>query len=156
VTVLGGNATTNGLLQSARGLGSLLGALMIAAVGSIIARGKLFTVGNIVFPVLLLVFAAVRWLPFSLLAMTGVGWGFMVVANISNSLVQTQVPDRIRGRVMSIYTLTFFGLLPLGSLLAGAAADRFGEPLTVAVGGFLVLVFAIWVWIKVPELRKSS
>ncbi len=156
VKVLGGDATTNGFLQSARGIGAMSGALMIAAMGGFIPRGKLVTLGGWVMPLLLLIFAAVRWLPLSLLTLVGVGWGFMVFANSSNALLQTQVPDQLRGRVMSIFTLAFFGLMPIGSLLAGALATRIGEPLTVVAGALLVLVFQALVWLRFPQVRQAE
>jgi MFS family permease len=156
VDVLGGDATTNGLLQSARGVGALAGALMLAAVGGFLPRGRLFTVGNLVFPALLFVYAFLRWLPLSLLCLVGVGWGFMVMANSSNVLVQTQVPDDLRGRVMSIYTLAFFGLMPFGSFIAGRLAERIGEPATVLAGALILLAFALWVRLRVPEVSAAS
>ncbi|HSF80825.1 MAG TPA: MFS transporter, partial [Anaerolineales bacterium] len=134
VDILGGDATTNGYLQSARGVGALIGALMLAATSAFWPRGKLLAVGSFVFPLLLLVFSTLHLLPVTLLALLGIGWGFMITANASNSLVQAQVPDELRGRVMSIYTLAFFGFIPIGSLLAGAAAAAFGAPLTVRLG----------------------
>ncbi len=156
VNILGGNAATNGFLQSARGLGALAGALMIAAFGSYVLRGRLVTLGSFVMPVFLLVFSAMRWLPLSLLSLVGIGWGFMVFANSSNALLQNQVPDALRGRVMSIFVLAFFGLMPIGSLLAGVAAARFGEPLAVAVGAAALLLYAVLVWVRIPELRKAG
>jgi MFS family permease len=107
-------------------------------------------------PVFLLVFSGMRWLPLSLLAVVGIGWGFMVFANSSNALLQSQVPDELRGRVMSIFMLAFFGLMPVGSLLAGVAAARFGEPATVAAGAAILLVFSGLVWARVPELRGAG
>lgn len=156
VEVLGGDATTNGLLQSARGVGALLGALMIAAVSGFISREKLFSVGSLVFPVLLLVYAGIRWLPLSMLVLVGLGWAFMVAVNSSNAMVQMLVPDNLRGRVMGIFTLTFFGLMPIGSLVAGASAGWIGEPLTVVIGAVILFGFALWVMKRVPELRAAS
>jgi MFS family permease len=156
VKILGGDATTNGLLQSARGIGSLAGALMTAMLVRLNIRGKLVTIGNIVFPVILLCFAAIRWLPLSLLALVGMGWGLMTLLNNSNSLVQTQVPDELRGRVMGIYMLVFSGALPLGALLAGTLATSIGEPLAVVAGASVLLVIALLVLIRVPELRRME
>src|SRR5436309_5731957 len=107
VEVLGGDAATNGLLQSARGAGSLLGALMIAAVGYAGWRGRWLTIGTFVYPLVLLVFAAVRTVPLSVAVLVGVGWGGMLLFNMANTLVQSHVSDELRGRVMSIYSLTF-------------------------------------------------
>jgi len=156
VTVLGGDATTNGFLQSARGIGALVGGLMMAATSAYLARGKLVNLGSFVLPLCLLAFAFLPSLPASLLTLAGVGWGFLVFANASNALVQIQVPDELRGRLMSIYTLSFFGLMPVGALLAGSVADWIGEPLTVALGALILLIFSVVVWAKVPEVRKAG
>jgi MFS family permease len=155
VTVLHGDAQTNGWLLAARGLGSLAGALMIAALGQFKFKGKLLTLGMFVFPVLVLVFAQVRWLPLSLLVLAGIGWGFMVLFNMANVLIQTLVPDRLRGRVVSVYTLSFFGLMPLGALLTGWLAELWGEPMTITVTALVSLLFAIWLWVQVPQLRAE-
>jgi MFS family permease len=153
-TVLGGDATVNGWLLAARGLGALSGALMIAALGRFKAKGKLLTLGSLAFPLFVLLFAEVRWLPLSLLTLVGVGWGFMVLFNLANTLIQTLVPDELRGRVVSIYTLGFFGLMPLGALLAGWAAELIGEPNTVFLSALFSLGFSVWLWWRVPQLRR--
>jgi MFS family permease len=152
-TVLAGNEATNGWLQSARGLGALSGALMIASLGRFTFKGKLLTLGMFVFPLFLLFFATVRWLPLALLALVGVGWGFMVLFNMANTLIQTLVSDQLRGRVVSIYALSFFGLAPLGALLAGWLAEVIGEPATVYLSAFISLGFAIFLWLRMPKLR---
>lgn len=154
VQVLGGDATTNGYLLSARGLGSLGGALMIAALGRIRFKGRLLTVGSFTMPLVLLFFSTTRWLPLSALALVGIGWGFMVMANMSNALVQIHVPDELRGRVMGIYTLTFFGLMPVGSLLNGTLATRIGVPATVSLNAAILLAFSALIWLFVPRLRS--
>jgi MFS family permease len=111
------------------------------------------TLGSLVFPTLLLVWSALRWLPLSLLVLVGVGWGTMFVLNIANILGQLHVPDHLRGRVMSIYTLCFFGMFPLGALLSGTMAEVIGEPTTVALGALVMLAFAGLLWLRVPQLR---
>ncbi len=154
VKVLGGDETTNGFLQSARGIGALLGALMIAAMGRFKGRGKLLMAGTFVFPILVLLFTFIRQVPLALLVLVGVGLGQMVMLNSSNALVQLETPDDLRGRVMSIYTLSFFGFMPIGALVAGVVAARLGEPLTGALGAALMLAFALLLWVRVPELRN--
>jgi MFS family permease len=156
VDVLGGNATTNGLLQSARGVGALVGGLMLAAIGGFVPREKFFTWGSFTFPILLFVYAFLRWLPLSLICLAGVGWGFMVLVNSSNVMVQTQVPDELRGRVMSIYTLAFFGLMPFGAFIAGRLAEQIGEPATVVAGALVLLGVALWMHLRVPEVSAAS
>ena len=130
------------------------GALMIASLGRQAARGRLWTIGSFVMPLAMLGFAAVRWLPLSLALLVCVGWSFMVVANSSNAMVQTRVPDELRGRVMSIFTLTFFGGMPLGSLLAGSVAEWTSEPAAVVINACVVLVVATLIWLRLPYMRK--
>jgi len=156
VEVLGGDAATNGLLQSARGAGSLLGALMIAAVGYAGRRGRWLTIGTFVYPLVLLIFAAVRTVPLSVAVLIGVGWGGMLVFNMANTLVQSHVSDELRGRVMSIYSLTFFGGMPLGALWSGALGNSIGAPLTIVAGALIVLGFAILLWIRMPQVRRLT
>jgi MFS family permease len=153
VDILHGDSTTNGFLQSARGFGSLLAALMVASLGRVQMRGKVLTVGSFVLPLLLIVWAVVPGLPLSLVALIGVGWGWMLVINMVNILLQSLTPDALRGRVMSIYSLGFFGLMPVGALLTGVAAETIGAPITVAAGAVVTLVFAAYLWLRVPHLR---
>ena len=154
VTILGGDATTNGLLQSARGAGSLLGALMIASMGHLLRRGRWLTIGTIVYPIVLLLFAAAHTLPLSLIVLIGVGWGGMIVFNLANTLVQSHVPNELRGRVMSIYSLTFFGGMPLSALWAGALANWIGAPMAITVGAAVLLAFAGLFWLLAPQIRQ--
>ena len=154
--ILHGNVTTNGWLVSARGFGSLVSALMLAYLGSRRYRGKLWTVGAFVMPVMLFIFALIRWLPLALVMLVGVGWSFMMVMNNSNALMQSHVPDHLRGRVMSVYTLVFFGAMPLGSLFAGAFAQKFNEPLTVMLSAAVLMVMAIASWIFLPMIRRQE
>jgi MFS family permease len=153
VDIIGGDATTNGLLLSARGLGSLISALLIASLGRFNYKGRLLTAGMFAFPALLLVFALVRWLPFALLVLVGVGVAAILVMNLANALVQTLVPDALRGRVMSVYSMTFFGLMPLGALWAGAVAEYAGAPTAVLLGAATLLAIAALVWLFVPRVR---
>jgi MFS family permease len=154
--ILHGNVTTNGWLVSARGFGSLVSALMLAYMGGRRYRGKLWTIGAFIMPVMLVLFALIRWLPLSLVMMVGVGWSFMMVMNNSNALMQSHVPDYLRGRVMSVYTLVFFGAMPLGSLFAGAFAQKFNEPMTVMLSAAVLMVMAIASWIFLPGIRRQE
>jgi MFS family permease len=155
VDVLGGQARTNGLLYSARGVGSLLGALMIASLGRF-RRGRLLTAGILLLPLVMFLFATVRNLPASLLALVAVGWGYMLVFNMINASVQMQVPDELRGRVMSLYTLTFFGLMPVGALYTGALAGQLGAPVAVVINAGLLLLFGVAVTLRFPDLRRQG
>lgn len=153
VTVLGGDELTNGWLQSARGSGALLGALMIASLGRFQRKGLLLSIGTLSFPVMLLFFAWVRWLPLALAALVGVGWGLMVMFNMANTLVQTLVSDELRGRVMSLYLLTFFGLMPLAALWSGSVASAIGSPATILLSAIASMGFGLYFWLGHPGLR---
>jgi MFS family permease len=153
VRVLGGDATTNGWLQSARGVGALIGALIIASLGSFNFRGRLLTFGSFLFPLLLLAFSFVRWLPLSLVVLIGTGVAVIFIFNLANALVQTLVRDELRGRVMGLYSLTFFGFLPIGALWIGTMAERFGEPAAVLMTAGIMLLLCTGIAISVPEVR---
>lgn len=154
--ILNGDAKTYGMLLSGRGIGALIGALMIASLGSLNLRGKLWTIGNLSMPFVMAVFALARWIPLSMALIIITGWSFMVQVNTSNALVQTQVEDRLRGRVMSIYTLVFFGGMPIGGLIAGNLADVIGEPATLLLNAVLLFSFGLFVYFRFPYLRKQG
>jgi len=156
VNILHGDVRLNGILLSARGAGAMVGALMIAALGRRHFRGRLLTLGTVLLPVTLLLFAALRWLPAALAALVAVGWSFMVIVNTTLALLQTRLPDALRGRVMSIYTMVFFGSMPIGALASGFAAHRWGAPAAVAGGAALLLLFAGFAWGRWPVLRRLA
>jgi MFS family permease len=154
VDVLGGDATTTGLLQSARGAGALISALLIASLGRFTFKGKLLTLGSLAFPLLLIVFALIRWLPLALLILVPSGMAIILIMNLANALVQMLAPDALRGRVMSVYSLTFFGLMPMGALWAGAVAEVAGEPTAMILGAAISLTFGVLLWVFAPWLRR--
>jgi MFS family permease len=154
VRILHGDATTNGWLQSARGIGALVGALLIASLGRFNFKGRLLNFGSFLFPLLVLAFSFVRWLPLSLAFLIGSGVAVIFIFNLANALVQTLVKDELRGRVMGLYSLTFFGFLPIGALWIGTLAQRFGEMEAVLVNAALMLLFSGLVAVFVPKLRS--
>jgi MFS family permease len=156
VDVLGGDSTTNGFLHTARGLGALSGALLIAAVGQTYSKGKLFTIATFVMPIFLFLLSFTKVLPSSFIALLGTGWGFMVIINLSNTLVQTNVTDELRGRVMGIFTFTFFGLMPIGSLVNGALANQIGAPLTIQINALILMVAAVVLVVRFPFIRAQE
>ena len=154
VDVLHGDAKTNGWLLSARGLGSLAGALTVASVGRLVAKGRMLAMTALVVPVVMAVFAWVRLLPLAMATLVAAGWAFMVIFNMLNSLVQLHTPDPLRGRVMSVYSLSFFGVMPVGSLIVGSMAHSFGEPRTVLLNAGLLVIFALVLWLRFPAVRE--
>jgi len=156
VNVLNGDVTTNGLLLSARGLGSLLGGLIIATIGSRGFRGKIWTIGSFVLPVSMLVFGTATHVPFSLFMIAIVGWSIISVVNVSNALIQANVSDEMRGRVMSFYTLIFIGGQTLGGLLTGVLAEKINEPFAVYLSAGMLALTAILTYVLKPFLRNVA
>lgn len=156
VEVLRGDVKTNGLLNSARGLGALLGTLSLASLGHFRYRGRLLSFGSLAFPITLLLFSFVSWLPLSLIVLVAVGGAMVFVLNITNALIQSHVVDTMRGRVSSLYSLTFFGFMPLGSLLIGQIAERSGEQFALQCGAVLLLGVATLLQIRYPKLRDAE
>jgi MFS family permease len=153
--MLGGSALEIGLLQGAQGLGALLGAFAIAAFarGS---RGKMLLTGLLLFPLAILGFAMSRNVILSGLFLVAGGFFVMFVFNLANAIVQTIVPDHLRGRVISVYTLCFLGTMPIGSIVAGALAEWKGELFTVILGGAVLSVFAVSAWFLARPLRARD
>jgi MFS family permease len=156
VRVLGGDALTNGFLQSARGIGAVIGALAIASLGRFAFRGRLLTLGSIAVPLSLLAFSQIRTEALSILAIAVVGVALLMIFNLCNSLVQTLSPDELRGRVMGIYSLGFFGFMPIGGLLAGTVAEGIGEPMTVVIFALILLAFTLAIRALQPDLSRLA
>jgi len=154
--VLGQGPAGLGLLSASVGAGALIGALITASLGNFERKGLLLTIGNIFFPMMVLLFASSRIFPLSMLILVGAGLGFMIQNTMTNTLVQTSVPDHLRGRVMSVYMLVFQGLFPIGSLMAGTIAQNFGVPIGAAFGGTIALIAGlVWLW-RAPYIRKLA
>lgn len=153
VDVLDGGAPALGWLSASGGTGALLGALGIASLGNFRRKGQLMLAIALGFGVVLALFAFSGSLAVALLLIFGVGFannGYLVV---NNTLIQTSVPDWVRGRVMSIYSMTF--ALPfLGALLMGAVAERVGVPLVIAGCGSVVAVFVLAMGVFHSRLRR--
>jgi dipeptide/tripeptide permease len=135
-------------------MGALLAALALEGAGRDAARGRLLTAGTLALPVALLAFAAVRWVPASLLCLVAAGGALILILNLCNSLLQTLSPDALRGRVMSVYMLAFFGFMPLGGLLAGLLAHHVGEPGAVVLCAAVTLAAAAAARILLPRLAR--
>ena len=90
----------------------------------------------------------------SFLLAFGLGFGFMSQFTMMNTLLQTRVDDRLRGRVMSIYALTFFGFAPFGNLAIGAISETIGLSNAIGLFAAVNLLLALAVHQRVPEIRK--
>ena len=153
--ILRGGARGLGILMGATGVGALLGAASLAARVGVRGLGKLIALaaGGFGVSLILFSFSKIFWL--STVLLVPVGFGIMVQMASSNTLIQAMVPDRLRGRVMSVYSMMFMGMAPLGALSAGALAHRLGAPWTVATGGVACIAAAIWFGRHMPKLRAE-
>jgi MFS family permease len=154
VDVLRVGETGLGALNAATGLGALIGSLIVASAGKFRRKGLLLTAGSLVFPATLLFFAFSRsfWISAALLSV--VGLAFVTQNATCNTLIQSIVPDSLRGRVMAVYMLMFFGTAPFGALQAGAVAQALGPAAGVAVGAGITLTFALVILFAAPFLRR--
>jgi len=145
-----------GFLFFSRAIGMLAGALIIASLGHFKYRGKLLSLGTFLFPIMLIVFAFMRWIPLSMFFIFLNGLFMIFVFMLTNSLLQSISKDEFKGRVMGIFSLSFFGFMPLGALLCGVFADFFGETLTFVVFSTILLGFAIFTFFYYPHIRSSE
>jgi len=153
VKILNGDATTNGLLFSARGVGSLSGAWVIASLGYAKYRGKLISAGSFFFPIFIAFFALVHWLPLSLFLMAFIGIGSIMVVNLSNAMIQSLVPDALRGRVMGVYSTVFMGSMPVGAILLGTIAEHAGEAEAALISAGAAFLIACLVRFLIPQVQ---
>jgi MFS family permease len=151
--LLHGGPHTLGFLMTASGVGALGGALYLASRRSVLGLGRVMTFATAAFGVGLVLFSFSRVLWLSLLVLPIVGAGMMVTMASTNTILQTVVEERLRGRVMAFYTMAFLGTAPIGSLLAGVAADRIGPTNTIFAGGLSCIAAAAWFARRLPLLR---
>jgi MFS family permease len=152
-TILNGGPHTLGFLMAATGVGALAGALYLASRRSVVGLGRVTMVASLAFGGSLVAFSLSRSLWLSLAILPVVGGGFMVQMASTNTILQTIVDDRLRGRVMAFYTMAFLGTAPIGSLIAGVVADRLGAPATIAIGGLACVAAGTWFGLRLPQLR---
>ncbi len=151
--VLQQGAMSFGWLNTATGLGAITGAFLLAHRYSHGKRGILLVITNIAFPLVLMVFAFNRLYPLALVLAYGLGVGFMVQFTTINTLLQTRVEDAYRGRVLGLYTLTFFGFAPFGNLMIGFMGEKLGLGVSMFIFAVLALVLGRLVLMKKPELQ---
>jgi MFS family permease len=143
-----------GLLYSMIGIGAVIGALVVASLPVKARRGRLLTIGNLAFPLFLLLFAFSMHFAFSLILTLFIGFSFVWQNALANTLLQFMTPDELRGRVMSVYTMTFQTMFRLGGLQAGFMADWLGAPIAVGLGASVSLLYGLFVAIRFPKVRE--
>jgi MFS family permease len=153
--VLHGGPHTLGFLMGAVGVGSLTSALLLVLRRSVRGLLKVIPIGAGVFGVGLVAFGLShsQWLSMTMMLVTG--FGMMQCVTTSNTILQTLVDEKMRGRVMSYYTMAFVGMAPFGSLLAGAMAHAIGAQHTVIVSGAACILGGLWFWTRLSGIRRE-
>jgi MFS family permease len=145
-----------GVLMGMSGVGALLGALTLAMRRGVWGLGKVIAFSAMGFGASLILFSLSKIFWLSVALMIPVGYGVMLQMSGSNTLIQSMVPDKLRGRAMAVYTMMFMGMAPLGSLFAGAMAEKIGAPWTVGIGGAGAILGAYWFLQKLPEIQREA
>jgi MFS family permease len=154
--ILGGGANAYGLLMSASGVGALTGAASLTVRRTVRGLGRWVAYSAIGFGVSLIAFSFSRSLWLSAIALVPAGFCMMLEMAASNTLIQSMIPDRLRGRVMSVYSMMFMGMAPMGALMAGALAAPLGAPATVALGGIACIAGGVIFFVHLPTLRGPA
>lgn len=142
-----------GVINACSGIGAIIAAVLIARHGGRGTRGYWLCLVALIFPIVLTLFALNHDYSSALILAVLLGVGFMSQFTLINTLLQTRISDEMRGRVLSLYTMTFFSFAPFGNLAMGAIAEKWGLSLAIASSAMLALILsAVVIW-RTPELR---
>jgi MFS family permease len=154
--VLGRGANGFGILMSASGTGALIGALVVATYGHLFAARRLALGGIWLFSIALFALSLTRNFYVSLAFLLVAGFGMLLFFSTSNTVLQTIVPDEMRGRVMGVWSLVFGAMIPLGSLQAGAVAHWFGTPIALAFGAIVCAASALVTFLAIRRREAGN
>lgn len=144
-----------GVMSSAVGFGALAAALGLATLAPRVRRGRLVVLAGTSCGLAVAGFAYARWFPVAVLLLAASGFAMVLNNAATNTLLQSLVPDEMRGRVMALWSLVFVGFAPLGSLQAGWLATRIGPSAAVAVGALLAALLLVQMWRRVAPGVKA-
>ncbi|MGI8788039.1 MAG: MFS transporter [Pyrinomonadaceae bacterium] len=153
---LGGGSDTLGYLMGASGVGALIAALVLASRKQVFGLGRWVNFASAGFGIFLIVFSFSRSFWLSMILLLPIGFSMMTQMSSSNTLIQAMVPDELRGRVMSVYSMMFMGMAPIGALLSGWLAEYIGTTETIALGGAACILGAIIFGWRLPSLRGEA
>jgi MFS family permease len=151
--VLHTGASGYGLLLTFVGIGALTGALSLAGLGARIRRGRLFHITAYAFAGLTILFSFARSIHLAAFVLLFLGLTMLINGALANGILQTVVPDELRGRVMATYVFVYVGFTPIGSFIAGAVARAVGVEWAIFSGGIVMFAYALWAFWKYPEIR---
>jgi MFS family permease len=151
--VLHTGASGYGLLLTFVGIGALTGALSLAGLGGRIRRGRLLNATAYAFAGLTILFSLVRSVHLAAFVLLFLGLTMLINGALANGILQTVVPDELRGRVMATYIFVYVGFTPIGSFIAGAVSRFVGVQWAIFSGGVVMLAYSLWAFWKFPEIR---
>lgn len=152
--ILHGDANTLGLMMAASGVGSLFAAVQLSLRREVRGLGRLVAIAPIIYGLGMVAFAFSRSVWLSVLILVILGFGSLLQSASSNTIIQTLVQDEMRGRVMSIYIMSFLGMISFGNLFQGTLVSMIGAPATVAVSGVICTLIAIFYARQLPRLQR--
>ncbi|MEA2203636.1 MAG: hypothetical protein QOE77_412 [Blastocatellia bacterium] len=141
------------VMMGTAGAGAFFGALILTWLGDFRRKGLSVLGGAFAFGACLICFALSTNLSVSLVFLFGMGLAIVLSVAVTNTLLQQLVTNEMRGRVMSMFMLSFIGAMPIGNLIAGVASHRFGVPHTLATGGLIITIFVALVTLRSANLR---
>ncbi|HMG96031.1 MAG TPA: MFS transporter [Gemmatimonadaceae bacterium] len=153
--VLHTGASGYGLLLTFVGIGALTGALSLAGLGGRIRRGRLFNATAYAFAGLTILFSLMRTVHIAAFVLLFLGLTMLINGALANGILQSVVPDELRGRVMATYVFVYVGFTPIGSFIAGAMARFVGVQWAIFTGGVVMLAYSLWAFWKYPEIRAA-
>jgi MFS family permease len=154
--ILHGGARGLGILMCATGVGAMLGALTLAAKQNLRGLGRWITISAAAFGASMILFAWSRNFALSVVLLLPLGFSMMLQMSASNTLIQSMVPDRLRGRVMAVYSMMFLGMAPFGALFAGVVAKVAGAPVTLTIGGLGCIAGALVFGSRLAGIRAEA
>lgn len=143
-----------GLLMTSVGIGAIIGAISLATFSQMQRRGIYVLVSGLVFTVAVTVFSLSHNLALSISCLPFIGFTMVSQVATINTIIQSIAPDDIRGRVMSVFTFVFMGMMPVGSFIAGSIAGKFGAPAALQTGALMCLISLIYLFWKNRELYR--
>ena len=153
--ILHTGASGYGLLLTFVGAGALTGALSLAAVGGRVRRGKLFSISAYAFAAFTVAFALSNSVMLAAALLLCLGLTMLINGALANGMLQSAVPDELRGRVMATYVFVYVGFTPIGSFIAGAISNLVGVRWAIGLGGAVMLLYSTWAFWRYPEIRAA-
>jgi predicted MFS family arabinose efflux permease len=142
------------LMMGMSGAGAFIGALVLAYLGNFKRKGWFVLGGSFFFALCVIGFALATRVYTSLAFIFGMGFAIVCSVAVTNTLLQQLVRDEMRGRVLSMFMLSFIGTMPIGNLIAGATSERFGASHTLASGGLIIALFIAVLTLRYKSLRE--